>query len=160
MNALRAAGREAVLLKDADAIVEGIAPELRPGDVVAILSNGGFDGIYDKLPRRLRELTAAAQGLEPMLPALTLLLVYLILGIPAALVGIPWTLVSRQYPHRISMGDVDHARRAAFGRDSHRGCVARTARSGEALHLSFQSRLKSRSSSAVAAAARKNVCLR
>ena len=30
-----------------------------------------------------------------MLPALTLLLVYLILGIPAALVGIPWTLASR-----------------------------------------------------------------
>jgi UDP-N-acetylmuramate: L-alanyl-gamma-D-glutamyl-meso-diaminopimelate ligase len=26
---------------------------LRPGDVVAILSNGGFDGIYEKLPARL-----------------------------------------------------------------------------------------------------------
>jgi hypothetical protein len=29
---------------------------LREGDVVAILSNGGFDGIYDKLPARLRSL--------------------------------------------------------------------------------------------------------
>jgi UDP-N-acetylmuramate: L-alanyl-gamma-D-glutamyl-meso-diaminopimelate ligase len=29
---------------------------LEPGDVVAILSNGGFDGIYEKLPARLREL--------------------------------------------------------------------------------------------------------
>ena len=27
--------------------------ELRAGDVVAILSNGGFGGIYEKLPRAL-----------------------------------------------------------------------------------------------------------
>ena len=44
------------LLADADAIVNTIAPELRGGDVVAILSNGGFGGIYEKLPARLREL--------------------------------------------------------------------------------------------------------
>jgi UDP-N-acetylmuramate: L-alanyl-gamma-D-glutamyl-meso-diaminopimelate ligase len=49
-------GLKAELLPDARAIVNGIAPELRPGDVVAILSNGGFDGIYEKLPARLREL--------------------------------------------------------------------------------------------------------
>ncbi len=48
-------GRRARLLADADAIVEAIAPELRSGDVVAILSNGGFGGIYEKLPARLRE---------------------------------------------------------------------------------------------------------
>jgi UDP-N-acetylmuramate: L-alanyl-gamma-D-glutamyl-meso-diaminopimelate ligase len=30
-----------------------LAPQLRSGDVVAILSNGGFDGIYEKLPARL-----------------------------------------------------------------------------------------------------------
>jgi UDP-N-acetylmuramate: L-alanyl-gamma-D-glutamyl-meso-diaminopimelate ligase len=49
-------GRRVRLLADADAIVETIAPELRSGDVVAILSNGGFGGIYEKLPARLREL--------------------------------------------------------------------------------------------------------
>lgn len=49
-------GRPARLLADADAIVQTIAPELRDGDVVAILSNGGFGGIYEKLPARLREL--------------------------------------------------------------------------------------------------------
>jgi UDP-N-acetylmuramate: L-alanyl-gamma-D-glutamyl-meso-diaminopimelate ligase len=49
-------GTPAELLPDADAIVEGIAPRLLPGDVVAILSNGGFDGIYEKLPARLKEL--------------------------------------------------------------------------------------------------------
>jgi len=43
-------------LADADEIVAEIVPALRPGDVVAILSNGGFGGIYDKLPARLREL--------------------------------------------------------------------------------------------------------
>ena len=50
-------GRRARLLPDADSIVETIAPEMRSGDVVAILSNGGFGGIYEKLPARLRQLT-------------------------------------------------------------------------------------------------------
>src|SRR5450631_2692663 len=53
VNALNADGAKAELLPDADAIVNGIAPKLMPGDVVAILSNGGFDGIYEKLPARL-----------------------------------------------------------------------------------------------------------
>ena len=48
-------GSRARHLPDADAIVAAIAPELRAGDVVALLSNGGFGGIYDKLPQRLRE---------------------------------------------------------------------------------------------------------
>ena len=49
-------GRRARLLVDADAIVETIASEMHNGDVVAILSNGGFGGIYEKLPARLRLL--------------------------------------------------------------------------------------------------------
>ncbi len=39
-----------------------IAPELREGDVVAILSNGGFGGIYEKLPAKLK---TAARGSTP-----------------------------------------------------------------------------------------------
>jgi len=50
-------GKQARILADADTIVETISPELRPGDVVAILSNGGFGGIYEKLPERLRRMT-------------------------------------------------------------------------------------------------------
>ncbi len=50
-------GGRARLAADADAIVEMIAPEMRGGDVVAILSNGGFGGIYEKLPARLRALS-------------------------------------------------------------------------------------------------------
>ena len=34
---------------------------LRSGDVVAILSNGGFDGIYEKLPARLEERHGVAR---------------------------------------------------------------------------------------------------
>ena len=49
-------GGRARLIADADVIVQTIAPEMRSGDVVAILSNGGFGGIYEKLPARLKEL--------------------------------------------------------------------------------------------------------
>jgi UDP-N-acetylmuramate: L-alanyl-gamma-D-glutamyl-meso-diaminopimelate ligase len=57
--ALRARGQDAAVYADADAIVAGIAGELRSGDVVAILSNGGFGGIYEKLPRALEKLPRA-----------------------------------------------------------------------------------------------------
>jgi len=50
-------GRRARLLPDADAIVQTVAPEMRSGDIVAILSNGGFGGIYEKLPARLQKLS-------------------------------------------------------------------------------------------------------
>jgi len=53
-------GKPARELQDADAIVQTVAPELRSGDVVAILSNGGFGGIYEKLPRKLEQLRGIA----------------------------------------------------------------------------------------------------
>ncbi len=53
---IEAAGKPARLIINADVIVESIAPELRSGDVVAILSNGGFDRIYEKLPAKLKSL--------------------------------------------------------------------------------------------------------
>jgi UDP-N-acetylmuramate: L-alanyl-gamma-D-glutamyl-meso-diaminopimelate ligase len=63
VRALNNAGTPAALLENADAIVDGIAPELARGDVVAILSNGGFDGIYEKLPARLHQLFPAASSI-------------------------------------------------------------------------------------------------
>src|SRR6202162_3995896 len=57
-------GKQARILADADAIVNAIAPELRERDVVAILSNGGFGGIYEKLPQRLRGLAVQALGVQ------------------------------------------------------------------------------------------------
>jgi len=53
-------GSHARLIGDADEIVRMIASEMRSGDVVAILSNGGFGGIYEKLPARLKALAGAA----------------------------------------------------------------------------------------------------
>jgi UDP-N-acetylmuramate: L-alanyl-gamma-D-glutamyl-meso-diaminopimelate ligase len=56
-------GRRARMVPTVDGIVQLVAPELRSGDVVAILSNGGFGGIYEKLPERLKSLgTAKAQS--------------------------------------------------------------------------------------------------
>jgi UDP-N-acetylmuramate: L-alanyl-gamma-D-glutamyl-meso-diaminopimelate ligase len=49
-------GKRARIISGVDGIVEVAAPEMRSGDVVAILSNGGFDGIYQKLPAKLKEL--------------------------------------------------------------------------------------------------------
>jgi UDP-N-acetylmuramate: L-alanyl-gamma-D-glutamyl-meso-diaminopimelate ligase len=54
VHSLNAAGTPADLYADADAIVAAIVPQLQAGDVVAILSNGGFNGIYEKLPARLK----------------------------------------------------------------------------------------------------------
>jgi UDP-N-acetylmuramate: L-alanyl-gamma-D-glutamyl-meso-diaminopimelate ligase len=56
VRAIQAAGKQSRALPDAGAIVDAIATELRPGDVVGILSNGGFGGIYESLPRRLQEI--------------------------------------------------------------------------------------------------------
>ena len=53
VEALIARGVPAVLCADADAIVSEIVPRVRYGDVIAILSNGGFGGIYEKLPRAI-----------------------------------------------------------------------------------------------------------
>ena len=55
-------GRHARVIADVDSIVAAVAPEMRPGDVVAILSNGGFGGIYEKLPQRLKLIAARAIG--------------------------------------------------------------------------------------------------
>jgi len=55
VSALQKSGRNVTLFANADAIVTNLAPRLTSGDVVAILSNGGFDGIYEKLPAALEQ---------------------------------------------------------------------------------------------------------
>jgi UDP-N-acetylmuramate: L-alanyl-gamma-D-glutamyl-meso-diaminopimelate ligase len=49
-----AAGTPAHCIDDADSIVSHLAPVLRAGDTVAVMSNGGFDRIHDKLLDALR----------------------------------------------------------------------------------------------------------
>ncbi|MBV9957187.1 MAG: UDP-N-acetylmuramate:L-alanyl-gamma-D-glutamyl-meso-diaminopimelate ligase, partial [Acidobacteria bacterium] len=46
---IAAQGKPAFNLADADQIVAHLAPVLKPGDVVAVMSNGGFGGIHEKL---------------------------------------------------------------------------------------------------------------
>jgi UDP-N-acetylmuramate: L-alanyl-gamma-D-glutamyl-meso-diaminopimelate ligase len=53
VRALNDAGTPATLCSSVEGILDEIVPKLQAGDVVAILSNGGFDGIYEKLPSRL-----------------------------------------------------------------------------------------------------------
>jgi UDP-N-acetylmuramate: L-alanyl-gamma-D-glutamyl-meso-diaminopimelate ligase len=51
--ALRERGKEASFLPDVDAIIEELARRAEPGDVIALLSNGAFGGIYEKLLSKL-----------------------------------------------------------------------------------------------------------
>jgi len=46
---IRAQGVDAAFVPTVDEIVSGLAESLRPGDRVAILSNGGFGGIHERL---------------------------------------------------------------------------------------------------------------
>lgn len=59
VNGIKLTGKPAFMLPDADAIVHHLAPELKENDVVAIMSNGGFGGIHDKILQTLREETAS-----------------------------------------------------------------------------------------------------
>ena len=51
---LRAGGVAARHLPSVDAIVAAVASEARDGDVVVVMSNGGFGGIHGKLLDALR----------------------------------------------------------------------------------------------------------
>lgn len=61
VSALQQAGRSAIQLPDVDAIVGHLGSNLCRGDIVAILSNGSFDGIYRKLPAHLRSIRSKSQ---------------------------------------------------------------------------------------------------
>ncbi len=57
VEGIRREGGDAVFIPTVDEIVQVLVAEVRSGDRIAILSNGGFGGIHDKL---LRALEAAA----------------------------------------------------------------------------------------------------
>ena len=59
---IRAQGKPALVIEGADEIVSHLAPELRAQDVVAIMSNGGFGGIHDKLLAALRDAGQAPEA--------------------------------------------------------------------------------------------------
>ncbi|MGQ9897500.1 MAG: UDP-N-acetylmuramate:L-alanyl-gamma-D-glutamyl-meso-diaminopimelate ligase [Acidobacteriota bacterium] len=51
---LTACGKTATVQPSAEAIVDYLLEHLQPREVIAILSNGGFDGLHDKLLRALK----------------------------------------------------------------------------------------------------------
>lgn len=53
VRALEASGKQAFAAPSVDAIIALAAREARPGDTLALLSNGAFGGIYDKLEKAL-----------------------------------------------------------------------------------------------------------
>jgi UDP-N-acetylmuramate: L-alanyl-gamma-D-glutamyl-meso-diaminopimelate ligase len=55
-----AAGRRARHVGGVDSIVDTIVNERRDGDVVVVMSNGGFDGLHKKLVAKLEAAGAAA----------------------------------------------------------------------------------------------------
>lgn len=52
---IAAAGKSAATFADADEIIAHLATKMKDGDVVAVMSNGGFGGIHDKLLAVLRD---------------------------------------------------------------------------------------------------------
>ena len=59
---LRRRGQHARYIPAVDDIVRTIVAEHRPGDVVVLMSNGGFGGIYHKLLQALEEESEVASG--------------------------------------------------------------------------------------------------
>jgi UDP-N-acetylmuramate: L-alanyl-gamma-D-glutamyl-meso-diaminopimelate ligase len=51
-------GVHAACLPTADDIVRAVAPQIQPGDVVCVMSSGGFDGIHAKLLAAIRAADA------------------------------------------------------------------------------------------------------
>lgn len=62
VNEIAMQGKPAMSFPDADAIVRHLAPELRSGDVVAIMSNGGFGNIHQKILSVLEKKRSAAEA--------------------------------------------------------------------------------------------------
>ncbi len=52
---VKRAGRDAWNAGTVDGIIQRICLDARPGDFILILSNGGFGGIYERLPNALRQ---------------------------------------------------------------------------------------------------------
>jgi len=58
---LKQRGRDAVHLPDAESIARHVSERAGPGHVVAILSNGGFDGLHDRLLQALQDRSAGGR---------------------------------------------------------------------------------------------------
>jgi UDP-N-acetylmuramate: L-alanyl-gamma-D-glutamyl-meso-diaminopimelate ligase len=63
IEAILQQGKPALTLPGADDIVAHLSPQLSSGDVVAIMSNGGFGGIHEKILESLQSRTSTETAL-------------------------------------------------------------------------------------------------
>jgi UDP-N-acetylmuramate: L-alanyl-gamma-D-glutamyl-meso-diaminopimelate ligase len=61
-ESVRKLGKSARVLPSADAIAEHLATEAEPGDLLLVMSNGSFDGLCDKLLKKLAEASRLPAG--------------------------------------------------------------------------------------------------
>jgi UDP-N-acetylmuramate: L-alanyl-gamma-D-glutamyl-meso-diaminopimelate ligase len=54
-SSVRAIGKDAIVLPSSEAIAEHLAAQSKPGDLLLVMSNGSFDGLCDKLLKKLGE---------------------------------------------------------------------------------------------------------
>ena len=59
-DSLRALGKDARVLPSSDAIAEHLGAEVKPGDLLLIMSNGSFDGLCEKLLKKLGSVVQLA----------------------------------------------------------------------------------------------------
>jgi UDP-N-acetylmuramate: L-alanyl-gamma-D-glutamyl-meso-diaminopimelate ligase len=50
---LKKRGKDARFYADTESIIEFLAKQAKPGDIILIMSNGGFDNIHERLLDRL-----------------------------------------------------------------------------------------------------------
>jgi UDP-N-acetylmuramate: L-alanyl-gamma-D-glutamyl-meso-diaminopimelate ligase len=50
---LKKRGKDARFYADTESIIEFLAKQAKPGDIILIMSNGGFDNIHERLLKRL-----------------------------------------------------------------------------------------------------------
>jgi UDP-N-acetylmuramate: L-alanyl-gamma-D-glutamyl-meso-diaminopimelate ligase len=61
-GAVRELGKDARVLPSADAIADFLAAEAQPGDLLLVMSNGSFDGLCEKLLKRLPARAASTEA--------------------------------------------------------------------------------------------------
>ncbi len=59
INSIKASGKEAWYIPEVEDIVDHLSQECQPGDVVMVMSSGGFDGIHQRLLERLKKVNGS-----------------------------------------------------------------------------------------------------
>jgi UDP-N-acetylmuramate: L-alanyl-gamma-D-glutamyl-meso-diaminopimelate ligase len=61
-DSVNALGKDARVLPSADAIADLLAAEAKPGDLLLLMSNGSFDGLHEKLLKKLTAKTTSTEA--------------------------------------------------------------------------------------------------